>query len=274
MVRRNGIARLTFANETLADHPEVAPPSGRPYGLFGLIVSVVIILSATALLCVMISALAFAAAGLVIGWQQALERFANLRDTTGSQALFLERIGVVVSLVVYAALSAAVLAAARFKGDAQWRDLIGWRPWHPLRGSRVFWLVVVTTIAYSLAADALVSRLYPPSADWVSLPAGPVWASLFVVLAVLFAPVAEEFLFRGWIYTSLRGTIGVWAGILVTAALFALAHWEKTHLYALAVFPVGVALGFLRERTGSLKASMTLHALYNAAASVLLVLGQ
>lgn len=248
-------------------------PAARPYGLFGLSVSFLAILLITGLICVLVAALAYGTVALELGWRQALDRFTNLREAAGSESVFLQRIGIVVSLVVYAALVAAVLAAARFRGDARWRDLIGWRPWHPIHGARFFWLLAAATIGYSLAADVLISHLYPPSSDWVTLPKGLVWAGLFVTLAVVFAPIAEEILFRGWLYTCLREKIGVWAGILVTSVLFALAHWEKTHLYALAVFPVGVALGFIRDRTGSLKASMTLHAVYNAAASVLLVFG-
>lgn len=197
----------------------------------------------------------------------------TLRISAAADDTQLARAGVVVSLVVYAALSAAVMAAARFRGDRCWRDLLGWHPWHPFRAERLFWVVAAAAIAYSLAADAIISHYYPPSRDWVTLPKGPLWIALFVVLAVVMAPLTEELLFRGWLYTALRAKIGVIAGVLVTAVLFALAHWEKSHLYALAVFPVGLALGFFRERTGSLMASMTFHAVYNGAALATLVFG-
>ena len=245
----------------------------RPYGLFGLPVSLVLILVATSLLCVVAAALVFGLAGLGLGWQAALDRFIGLRLAIGSDQTFVQRLGIIVSLVVYAALSASVLAAARLRAGGRWRDLVAWHPWHPFRGARLFWSLVVVTVLYSFGANALISRLYPPSNDWVTLPTGRLWASLFVVLAVLFAPVAEELLFRGWLYTALREKIGIWAGILVTSVLFALAHWEKTHLYAAAVFPVGIALGFVRQKTGSLRASITFHAIYNAVGSVLLVYG-
>jgi membrane protease YdiL (CAAX protease family) len=53
---------------------------------------------------------------------------------------------------------------------------------------------------------------------------------------------------------------------LISAALFASAHYESTHIYAPVVFPVGLALGGLRETTGSLKGSISFHAFYNAIA--------
>ena len=93
-----------------------------------------------------------------------------------------------------------------------------------------------------------------------------------MALAVLIAPVTEELLFRGWIYTGLRFHWGLWPALLTTSALFACAHYENTHLYALAVFPIGLALGVIRERTGSVKASILFHALNNFVAFGLMML--
>ena len=84
-----------------------------------------------------------------------------------------------------------------------------------------------------------------------------------LALAVIFAPIAEELLFRGWIYTSLRFRLGMWPAMVISALLFGLAHYESTHLYALAVFPLGLVLAALRERTGSTRTSMLFHAANN-----------
>lgn len=264
---------MTTVAAVVPDERKTLSPEARPYGLVGLLVSVVFILAGAALLCVLGGAAALGVAALALGWHQALDAISALRTSTAADDTQLARAGVLVSLAGYAAISAAVMAASRFRGGRRWRDLLAWHPWHPFRAARLFWAVAAATIAYSLAADAIISRYYPPSRDWVTLPKGPLWVGLFVVLAVIMAPLTEELLFRGWLYTSLRAKIGVIAGILVTAVLFALAHWEKSHLYALAVFPVGLALGFFRERSGSLLASMTFHAVYNAAALATLIFG-
>ena len=65
---------------------------------------------------------------------------------------------------------------------------------------------------------------------------------------------------------------GALFGGAITSILFALMHYEHTHLYALAVFPVGVALGFVRERYASIKASAFFHGLYNLFSWVLIYL--
>ena len=90
--------------------------------------------------------------------------------------------------------------------------------------------------------------------------------ALTVLLAVVMAPLAEELFFRGWLYTSLRARFSFVTALTVTSVLFGLAHFEKTGIYALAVMPVGFVLGFVRERTGSVVATIAIHAIYNGAA--------
>jgi uncharacterized protein len=244
----------------------------RPYGLIGLAVSIVLILLAAAMLCVLCAGATFVASLLVVGRERTAELLMDLQAAVRTDGLVAQRLSVALSLVMYVALTLAILGAARFRGKAHWALLVAWTPWKPLRGSHVVWIVAVATVAYGIAADALVSRFYPPSNAWITMPKGVPWIVLFVVLAVAGAPLAEEMFFRGWLYTGLRSKMRAWAAITVTATLFALAHWEKTHIYALAVFPVGIALGVVRERTGSIKASMAVHAVYNGAACALLLI--
>ncbi len=241
-----------------------------PYGAIGLILSLVVIGILAAVLSLVMAAAGFGVVALLHGWQEALDRFIALDPSGGRNEPFVAKLSIVVSLMLYAATSAAILIAARVRGGPGWRELIAWRSWSPVRGARFFWSLAVLVLLYSLGADAAIAHLYPTFQDLVHMPKEAKWVALFVILASVFAPITEELLFRGWLYTSLRLAIGVPAGIIVTAVLFALAHWESTHLYALAVFPVGLALGYLRERTGSIKATMTFHAIYNGIASVLL----
>ncbi len=251
-----------------------ASVAGRPYGPVGLALSAIPILLASALLCAVAAGLTFAVADATIGWHDILWRL-NALDIKGGRDDILEKAGVVLSLALYAAFSLSVLGAARLRGGAEgWRPLVAWRPWHPFRGSSRVWTLLAVTLVYSLVANLALEWLYPASKDWVQLPGGRPWSALFIVLAVVAAPITEELFFRGWLYTGLRSRIGAAVTITLTAILFALAHWEKTHLYALAVFPVGLVLGHIRERTGSIGATMAFHAGYNGFASVLLLFGR
>ncbi len=82
-------------------------------------------------------------------------------------------------------------------------------------------------------------------------------------LAVIAAPVFEEFIFRGLIFGGLRRSFGLWPATLVSAALFAVMH---PALSMIPVFILGACAALVYERTRSLLAPMLLHAVYNACA--------
>ena len=246
--------------------------SPTPYGPIGLIIGSLVIGLLTILICGLVGGLAFGATAAVLGVKGALGRIVALRSA-GTDHAVLIRVGIVISLVIYAAVVLSIMIVAMVRAGARWRAIVALHAWHPFRGTKFFWAAAGFGFVYNVGASALISWIYPASKDWIATPKEPVWIAGFVLLAVVFAPICEEMIFRGWLYTSLKRSIGVIATIIVTSVLFALAHWENTHLYALAVLPVGVALGIIRERTGTIAASMVFHAFYNGAASVLLVLG-
>ena len=260
---------MTAGDPTLSE-PAASIPAARPYGLVGLVVSLVLIVVGAAIVCLVVAAAAFALSLAVIGWQQTLDRLLELDPSSANTALR-EKIGIVGSLLAYGALCIAVLVAARIRGGATgWRAIVAWQPWNPRRGAAWVWGLAALMVVYSFIATSTIVHFVPKFEGIVQLPPGKRWAILFVLLAAVLAPAGEELLFRGWLYTSLRASFGVVAAILVVSILFALAHWESTHLYALAVFPVGLGLAWIRERTGSIKASMAVHGLYNGIASILL----
>lgn len=76
------------------------------------------------------------------------------------------------------------------------------------------------------------------------------------------APVYEELLFRGYVFKGLSRSAGPGVAIGVSALLFAAFHGDPLH--AIAVLPMGLFLGWLRWRTGSLWPSMVAHGLNNA----------
>jgi uncharacterized protein len=89
-----------------------------------------------------------------------------------------------------------------------------------------------------------------------------------IVLAVVVAPISEEFLFRFFIYGVLRRYFGVAIGLGFNALLFAAAH---THLpSALPLFVLGICFTLAYEWSGSILVSMAMHALFNATQLILL----
>jgi len=91
------------------------------------------------------------------------------------------------------------------------------------------------------------------------------------LLVLVFAPLAEELLFRGFLLSALAPTkLGFWGAALVSTLL-----WTVPHGYSLPglakVFGFGLFLSWLLWRTGSLRLAIFCHALNNAI-SLLLIL--
>jgi membrane protease YdiL (CAAX protease family) len=92
-------------------------------------------------------------------------------------------------------------------------------------------------------------------------PRNPADALLSVVAIAAAPAVCEELLLRGIVLPALLPALGGAGSIVVSAALFALIHWD---LYRAAfTFTLGLAFGILRLRAGSLLAPILAHALVN-----------
>ena len=97
------------------------------------------------------------------------------------------------------------------------------------------------------------------------LTGGPIWSSFLVV--AIFAPIFEEWMCRGMV---LRGLLTkmkpVWA-IVISALFFAVIHanpWQ-----ALNAFLIGLMMGYVYYKTGSLILTMIIHFVNNGTAVVL-----
>ncbi len=85
---------------------------------------------------------------------------------------------------------------------------------------------------------------------------------LIIVLAVSLAPLAEEFIFRFFIYGVMKRYLGRVVAVLASALLFAAVH---AHLPSFApLFVLGSCLAVAYEWSGSILVPMTMHALFNA----------
>jgi membrane protease YdiL (CAAX protease family) len=83
----------------------------------------------------------------------------------------------------------------------------------------------------------------------------------YAVMAVGFAPFAEEYLFRGLLFRALDREWGGWRAILGSAAFFAIYH---PPLAWLPVALLGIANAILFKKTGRLESAVILHMAYNA----------
>jgi hypothetical protein len=104
---------------------------------------------------------------------------------------------------------------------------------------------------------ARADSLLPPPANWGEV-------LLLWVSVIVFAPIAEELVFRGLLLHRWCARWGRSRGILATTALFALFHASPLGIFLLALGLTGIYL-----RTGSLRLSMMAHGLNNLLAFVI-----
>lgn len=88
---------------------------------------------------------------------------------------------------------------------------------------------------------------------------------------VIIAPIAEEVLFRGYLYGKLRGAVPIWIAAIVTSIVFGAIHGQWN--VAVDVFALSLILCSLREITGSIWAGVLLHMLKNGIAFYFLFIG-
>ena len=90
----------------------------------------------------------------------------------------------------------------------------------------------------------------------------PATIALFAFFAIIFAPFAEETLFRIFFFNLGMRYGGFWAGAIVSGVLFGIAHGDIYAAFPLALG--GVVLCYVYYRTRNAYASMMSHALFNA----------
>lgn len=92
---------------------------------------------------------------------------------------------------------------------------------------------------------------------------------LALIALVIFPPLGEETLVRGYLYSGLRSRLRYLPAMLITSLLFGLAHLQlgsgAAVLWAAGVdtFVLSLVLVYLRETTGALYAGILVHALNN-----------
>jgi uncharacterized protein len=91
---------------------------------------------------------------------------------------------------------------------------------------------------------------------------------LVIIFAVALAPLAEEFIFRFFLYGVLRRYFGITFGLVANSLLFAAAHGHLPSFPLLLI--LGACFTIAYEWSGSLLVSMAMHSFFNASSLVVL----
>lgn len=134
--------------------------------------------------------------------------------------------------------------------------------------SIIFWIFDIKEIPDQLAVGYVKASFHNP------------WYLIIALLnVILFAPLLEEFLFRGVLQTYLKKIFNRTSSILLTSLCFALFHYVSSQGYsniviigALIIF--SSFLGFLYEKERSLISCFVLHSAFNTISIVNLLIFQ
>jgi membrane protease YdiL (CAAX protease family) len=159
-----------------------------------------------------------------------------------------------------------------------WRETLGLH-----RGEGLFkemgagvlgWLASLPLLVLGMIAATWISKLTGnlPTHPIIEVFAGNGWAKLgAVVLAVVWAPVSEEVMFRGLLFPGLSAWLRWLMGILLAAFVFAVIHpqgWAGVP----AIMALAGTFSLLRMWRQSLIAPMTAHALNNGIMCAMMIL--
>ncbi|HWE60268.1 MAG TPA: CPBP family intramembrane glutamic endopeptidase [Chloroflexota bacterium] len=141
-------------------------------------------------------------------------------------------------------------------------------------GRRVYAMVALLFIPISVAGAVVLqvesrvlgAPVHNPQIALLTreMPALPLnFLLLFLLLAVLM-PVAEETVFRAFVYRLLRTRLPVWAAATMSAAAFAVLHGVPVLMPWF--FFMGLVFALVVEKTQSIYSSMILHSMANVLA--------
>ena len=112
-----------------------------------------------------------------------------------------------------------------------------------------------------------VFEIEMPSDFFEYSKAVPVW--MISIVFIVGAPIAEELLFRGYLYSQLINTkLGMYGTIIFTSLLWTGLHAQYDFDILISIFFLGLVLGYVRYRHDSVYLGIVIHAIHNIQATV------
>lgn len=189
----------------------------------------------------------------------------------------LSRGAVIFSLVITLVMQVAALIASwmfvtRLGKKPFWQTL-GWT-WHV----QFKWVHAVALAILMFGLGVVLTKLLPHHETELEkiLKMGFLIRLMVVVLAVAIAPLEEEVVYRGVIYSAVERIGGKGVGVAVVTFIFALVHvpqyWGSFAAIA-TIISLSLVLTLLRAWTGKLLPCVATHLVYNGVQAVLLISG-
>lgn len=162
-----------------------------------------------------------------------------------------------------------------------WRDIlngIGWKD-HPstdnllrLMVVAIIYYVTIVLVGYLVEWMAMVitgHNVMSQTQDIGYAATGNNWPQVIAILflLVVITPLAEETLFRGYLFGHIRQLASFPAAAIIVSLIFAIMHGQLN--VGITTFALSMYSCYLREKTGSIWSSIGLHAIANGVAAYL-----
>jgi uncharacterized protein len=142
------------------------------------------------------------------------------------------------------------------------RPGVGWP-----RAGRLIVLLLVAFVVLSVVWSEVLHPEEEKLLEQLGSNEGALLLALSAALTCVIAPICEEILFRGYIFTALRNWRGTMPAALITALLFGGVHIGSAPVLDLVpLAALGFGLCLLYRYTGSLYPSIVAHSLNNSLA--------
>lgn len=184
-------------------------------------------------------------------------------------AIFMQIVSIVPAHLL--TLGAAWLLVTRV-GKYPFLKMLGW-DWGK---GLTFWRCVGLAALLYAAGVVIIKITGTVETDMDRLVQSSRAAALATAFAATFtAPLIEELVFRGLLYSSLRRLLGAAWAVAVVCLLFALIHvpqYRQSYSVIATILLLSFTLTMIRARTGRLLPCFVVHLLFNGVQSVIIVL--
>lgn len=151
------------------------------------------------------------------------------------------------------------------------RETLGWQ-W----GGFTWWNCLLILGGFFVVAAIVSSFLPEQDNDLIRILRSSRTAVYIVAfLATFTAPIVEEVIYRGILYSAFQRTFGVFIAVLVVTALFALVHvpqYYPSYSTIILICLLSLILTLIRVKTKNLLPCIVLHTIFNGIQSLILVL--
>lgn len=185
-------------------------------------------------------------------------RTVEFRHVVSGAAVYASIVLFLAGLLIYRSLPLSSVFGwnrCSFPG-ALWRGVLALLAAYPL-------LVLVQAMVYGAAGGEMAPQDVVQFLQGAETPRDRL---AVLVMAVAVAPVAEEMIFRGYLYPIGKRHLGPFVSMVGTSLLFAVLHGHMASIPAL--FTLAMCLGLAYEKTGSLLVPMIMHAVFNTVSVV------